>query len=385
MPHKAELSLVLERFPERALVIREVFLRDESFRSVCEDYALACDCLARFQALSDAQRRTEISDYRSLIAELETEIAALLRVGDSRVTVLSIAIQKFQGDTHENHHRRRRGRRRILRGKASQTGRDRGDPHGRARPLRVLRQLRPAVPYRRRDRARSEPARRQRAHLSRAVQHRHAHELRGGVDRRQGQDDRPAQCPDRRGHDRTLRQACAFARRQDGAPALAGDRPARHLRGPDRAGRPRDPGVGGEGHRLSRRHEFLFRDPDDAPADARRRRGRRLHRAGDGGEPAASRLRGHRRRDARPGARPARPGVRPAGWRPSGDARREAGARRRRQGVPSDGQWRAGSRDPVGQGPPGRRGHHLARRAARHRSGQDRRTGDRPARRHQGR
>ena len=78
MPHKAELSLVLERFPERALVIREIFLRDESFRSICEDYALACDCLARFQALPDANRRTEVPEYRSVIAELEKELAALL-------------------------------------------------------------------------------------------------------------------------------------------------------------------------------------------------------------------------------------------------------------------------------------------------------------------
>ncbi len=78
MPHKAELSLVLERFPERALVIREVFLREESFRSACEDYALACECLARFEALSDTDGGTEISYYRSVIAELESEIAALL-------------------------------------------------------------------------------------------------------------------------------------------------------------------------------------------------------------------------------------------------------------------------------------------------------------------
>ncbi len=78
MTYRAELARVLERFPERALVIREAFLRDESFRSVCEDYVMACDCLTRFEALPNAQQRPEISDYRSVITALENEIAAFL-------------------------------------------------------------------------------------------------------------------------------------------------------------------------------------------------------------------------------------------------------------------------------------------------------------------
>jgi hypothetical protein len=76
--HKTQLARVLERFPEAIQAIRKAFLRDDRFRTACEDYALACDCLARFEALPDAEGREEVADYRSVIAELETELAALL-------------------------------------------------------------------------------------------------------------------------------------------------------------------------------------------------------------------------------------------------------------------------------------------------------------------
>ena len=72
------LAPVLERFPQYRGAIRATFLADESFRSICEDYALARETLARFEALPDADRRPEIPDFRALIAELEIEIARLL-------------------------------------------------------------------------------------------------------------------------------------------------------------------------------------------------------------------------------------------------------------------------------------------------------------------
>jgi hypothetical protein len=77
-PHHAELSRVIERFPEHALGVRESFLRDERFRSVCTDYCLACDSLARFEALSDARHRDVIAEYRSLMGDLEIELAERL-------------------------------------------------------------------------------------------------------------------------------------------------------------------------------------------------------------------------------------------------------------------------------------------------------------------
>lgn len=72
------LAPVIKRFPQHGLAIREAFLEDESFRSVCEDYALACETLARFEARPDADRRPEIPDFQAVIAELEGEITRLL-------------------------------------------------------------------------------------------------------------------------------------------------------------------------------------------------------------------------------------------------------------------------------------------------------------------
>ena len=75
---RPDLAQVLALFPERSLHIRELFLRDESFRGLCEDYALARETLVRFEALPDADRRPEVPDYRSVISELEKEIAVML-------------------------------------------------------------------------------------------------------------------------------------------------------------------------------------------------------------------------------------------------------------------------------------------------------------------
>ena len=75
---RPDLTRVLALFPERSLHIRELFLRDESFRELCEDYALARDTLVRFEAMPDADRRPEVPDYRSVISELEKEIAVML-------------------------------------------------------------------------------------------------------------------------------------------------------------------------------------------------------------------------------------------------------------------------------------------------------------------
>ena len=69
---RSDLAHVLERFPEAANPIRRLFLADRGFRSVCEDYALARDALARFQAMPNAQQRPEVADYQTVIADLES-------------------------------------------------------------------------------------------------------------------------------------------------------------------------------------------------------------------------------------------------------------------------------------------------------------------------
>ena len=75
-PAHAGLACVVERFPEKAALVRRLALRDEDFRGLCEEYALAKESLATFEARPDAAVRPEIAEYRTVIAELEREISA---------------------------------------------------------------------------------------------------------------------------------------------------------------------------------------------------------------------------------------------------------------------------------------------------------------------
>jgi hypothetical protein len=76
---EAGLARAVERFPGAAATLQRLALADPEFREICEEYALAQECLARFEARPDAAERSEISDYRTVIAELETEIDRILK------------------------------------------------------------------------------------------------------------------------------------------------------------------------------------------------------------------------------------------------------------------------------------------------------------------
>ncbi|MHA3979831.1 hypothetical protein ACW9UR_19315 [Halovulum sp. GXIMD14794] len=75
---------VSERFPDRALLIRRLYLRDEGFRAVCEDLALTLSSLRRFEARPDAHLRPEVDDYRTVLCELEAELVDCLDSVDGR-------------------------------------------------------------------------------------------------------------------------------------------------------------------------------------------------------------------------------------------------------------------------------------------------------------
>ena len=72
------IDCVIERFPECAVLVRRLYLGDERFRAICEDYALALTSLRNFEERADADVRPEIDDYRSLIQELEDELQKYL-------------------------------------------------------------------------------------------------------------------------------------------------------------------------------------------------------------------------------------------------------------------------------------------------------------------
>lgn len=77
-PPTSSLASVLERFPQKAILIRQLVLKNPEFRSICEDYAAALNTLAHFRARPDAADRPEVAEYEVLIAELEAELVAAL-------------------------------------------------------------------------------------------------------------------------------------------------------------------------------------------------------------------------------------------------------------------------------------------------------------------
>ena len=76
------LARLLARFPDQSARLRRRFLRDAAFRAICHDYALAVVALERFEARSDGDQRPEVTDYRTVIAELEIEIREALQDSD---------------------------------------------------------------------------------------------------------------------------------------------------------------------------------------------------------------------------------------------------------------------------------------------------------------
>jgi hypothetical protein len=78
------LAQAVARFPDAADRLRGMALADPAFREVCEDYALARESLARFEARPDAAERPEVGDFLSVIAELEGEIDRMLKAAGAK-------------------------------------------------------------------------------------------------------------------------------------------------------------------------------------------------------------------------------------------------------------------------------------------------------------
>ncbi len=268
-----------------------------------------------------------------------------------------------------------------MRGALAPARRERRDPHGGAWAVRLVRELRPALLHRRRDRAAIQPPGRDGGHLSRHVQRGRAHRLRGGGHRRRGQGG-PAQRPSvRRGDHRALRQARTLTWSRSHPPAAAGDRSARHLRRAHGAGRQPDPRLDRRATRQGERHGHLHGVSDAQEAAARGRRRRRLHRHRDGREPGRPRLRGHAaaaRRADHVAAR-SRDGALPGAA--SGQARGAGQAQRRRVRVPAGGRRLARCGHGVRRLLPGRHRDPRHRREARDGARADGRRGGRYARR----
>lgn len=75
VPHIARIRRL---FPERAEEISRLVLRDDAFRTICEDYGLALEALRGLEIRNQAMDLEKIVEYRGLIRDLEREIREAL-------------------------------------------------------------------------------------------------------------------------------------------------------------------------------------------------------------------------------------------------------------------------------------------------------------------
>ena len=75
---------VIERFPEHELAIERLVRSSDSFRSMCEDYAVGVEALGRWKRGADPKRAVRIAELRESLAELETEISRALEEAANR-------------------------------------------------------------------------------------------------------------------------------------------------------------------------------------------------------------------------------------------------------------------------------------------------------------
>ena len=69
---------VRKLFPSRAEEITRLALRNEAFRTICEDYGVAVDALELLEARTHPGDVERMHEYRTLIRELELELRTAL-------------------------------------------------------------------------------------------------------------------------------------------------------------------------------------------------------------------------------------------------------------------------------------------------------------------
>lgn len=74
---RKELIHTIDRFPEYRVKIQDLYLVNEDFRSLCEDYFDCGEQLKKFKHQTLSDKLTEI-ECRHLFLELETELLNFL-------------------------------------------------------------------------------------------------------------------------------------------------------------------------------------------------------------------------------------------------------------------------------------------------------------------
>lgn len=68
------LFLVMKRFPDREDILRRMYLRNETFKSICEDYQKCEEALRYWSKSERAEAQERQREYLDLLYELNSEI-----------------------------------------------------------------------------------------------------------------------------------------------------------------------------------------------------------------------------------------------------------------------------------------------------------------------
>lgn len=71
VPH---ITKIRRLFPERAEEIPRLALRNDAFRTICEDYGMALEALKGLEVRNHPLDLEKILEYRALIRDLEREL-----------------------------------------------------------------------------------------------------------------------------------------------------------------------------------------------------------------------------------------------------------------------------------------------------------------------
>lgn len=69
---------IFKRFPENALQIRHLILKNSNFRSICEDYGKGVEAIQYWNHAKKPDKKAKVEEYRYLCKELEKEVLQAL-------------------------------------------------------------------------------------------------------------------------------------------------------------------------------------------------------------------------------------------------------------------------------------------------------------------
>jgi hypothetical protein len=74
------LKMVINKFPEQANRLTELFYKDENFREICEDYVLCIRSMDKIISTTSMTNRI-LKEYKKALKELENEMLMYLDSG----------------------------------------------------------------------------------------------------------------------------------------------------------------------------------------------------------------------------------------------------------------------------------------------------------------